>query len=267
MTLADVRPAIEARPAGELAVRAVPDYPGRRARRSSRRPGSSRCARGRTPNRACNGGLGARHKLGEPRSGPLSGLKRRSPRGQSSGVESQRSDPFHPLPLTQARQRLAQPACRRAATARARAPATGTSTKRRLDTSRCGRVSRSVSSSRSPSSSRSMSSGRGPCRGPPKRPALLDLDRLAGIEQRLGLEPGAASRHRVQEVRLVEDLAHRLGLVDRRDGLHLDPVLRQRLDRRPQVSGPVADVGAEAEVGESGVHEPPGASSRRPRQL
>ncbi len=52
--------------------------------------------------------------------------------------------------------------------------------------------------------------------------AQLDLDRLADVEEVERLEVGGDARGGVQEVRLVEDLADRLGLVERRD----------RLDRR-----------------------------------
>ena len=54
---------------------------------------------------------------------------------------------------------------------------------------------------------------------------LLDLDRLAEVEQLLGLQLGADPDRGVQEVGLVEDLAHRLGLVQRRDRLDLHAVL------------------------------------------
>ena len=53
----------------------------------------------------------------------------------------------------------------------------------------------------------------------------LDLDRLAEVEQRLGLELGADPDRRVEEVGLVEDLADRLGLVGGGDRLDLHPVL------------------------------------------
>ena len=71
---------------------------------------------------------------------------------------------------------------------------------------------------------------------------------MQSVEQRLGLERGPDPHRRVEEVGLVEDLADRLGLVERGDRLDLDAVLAQQLDRRPQVAGAVADVGAEAEV-------------------
>jgi hypothetical protein len=65
--------------------------------------------------------------------------------------------------------------------------------------------------------------------------AAGDLDLLAEIEQRFGLEIGADADRRVEEVGLIEHLSNRLGLVGRRDRLDLDPALAQHLDRRPQV--------------------------------
>ena len=124
----------------------------------------------------------------------------------------------------------------------------GTRTKRRVVTSRCGRVRRSVLSSRSPRRSRSTSSGRGLWRGSVEGAAALGLDPLAGVEQRFGLEVGADADGGVEEVGLVEDLADRLGDVGGGDGVDLDPLGFEQLDRRAQVGGGVADVGAEAEV-------------------
>ena len=45
------------------------------------------------------------------------------------------------------------------------------------------------------------------------RAAHLALDRLAGVEQRLGLELGVDPQAGVEEARLVEDLADRVGVV------------------------------------------------------
>ena len=87
---------------------------------------------------------------------------------------------------------------------------------------------------------------------PAEHPPLLDLDRLADVEQRLGLELGADPRRGVEEVGLVEDLADRLGLVDGGDRLDLDPVLAEQLDRRAQVLLAVADVRAEARGSRAG---------------
>ena len=81
---------------------------------------------------------------------------------------------------------------------------------------------------------------------------MLDLDRLADVEQRLGLEFGPDARSGVEEVRLVEDLADRLGLVDRGDGLDGDPVLGEVGDGAAQVLLALAHVRAEPDVPDPG---------------
>src|SRR5262245_36374842 len=81
-----------------------------------------------------------------------------------------------------------------------------------------------------------------------EHPAVLGLDRLARVEQLERLERGRDARRRVQEVGLVEDLPHRLGLIERRDGLDLHPMQAEQLDRSSQVRLAVADIGAQAEV-------------------
>ena len=78
--------------------------------------------------------------------------------------------------------------------------------------------------------------------------AALGLDLLAEVEQGFGLQLGADADRGVEEVGLVEHLADRLGLIGRGDRLDLHPALAQHLDRRPQVGLAVADVGAESEV-------------------
>jgi hypothetical protein len=87
--------------------------------------------------------------------------------------------------------------------------------------------------------------------GPAERPAELGLDDLAGVEQLERLELGADARRGVQEVRLVEDLADRLRLIQGRDGLDRDRVLREQLERPFEVPLAVADVRAEAEVADA----------------
>src|SRR3954453_764428 len=91
--------------------------------------------------------------------------------------------------------------------------------------------------------------------------AERDLDRLAGIEQRLGRQVGLDAQAGIEERGLVEDLADRVGVVGRRGGQDRDAVLAQQADRRLEVRAAVADVGAEAEV--AGRH-PGGAPRRRP---
>lgn len=83
-----------------------------------------------------------------------------------------------------------------------------------------------------------------PCEGA----AVLDLDRLADVEQRLGLELRPDPGRRVEEVGLVEDLPDRLGLVEGRDGLDGDAVLAEIGDRAAKMILALADVRAEADV-------------------
>ena len=88
----------------------------------------------------------------------------------------------------------------------------------------------------------------GPVARPGEDAAELDLDRLADVEELERLEVGGDARGGVQEVGLVEDLADRLGLVERRDGLDRDAVAAEQFERLRDVLGALADVGAKAEV-------------------
>ncbi len=101
--------------------------------------------------------------------------------------------------------------------------------------------------------------------GPREGPSVLDLDPLAEVEQLLGLERGADADGGVEEVRLVEDLPDRLGLIGGRDRLDLDPMASKVLDRPAQVLLALADVGAETDVadplGRLGAQTPPSSSS------
>jgi hypothetical protein len=104
----------------------------------------------------------------------------------------------------------------------------------------------------------------GPCEGA----AVLDLDPLAEVEQLLGLERGADTDSRVEEVRLVENLPDRLSLIDGGDGLDLDPMASKVLDRPTQMLLALSDVGAETDVadplgafGRLGAQTPPSSSS------
>jgi hypothetical protein len=81
-----------------------------------------------------------------------------------------------------------------------------------------------------------------------ERAPVLGLDRLADIEQGLGGEICADPSGRVQEVRLVEDLAGRLGLVQRRDGVDGDAVITEIGDGATEVVLAIAEVRAEADV-------------------
>src|SRR4051794_25320583 len=88
---------------------------------------------------------------------------------------------------------------------------------------------------------------------PPRLAAEIALDGLAGVQQLLGAERGLDAQARVQEARLVEDLADRVGVVGRRAREHLDAAGRQRVDRGLEVRAPVADVRAQAEVRDHSV--------------
>jgi hypothetical protein len=110
--------------------------------------------------------------------------------------------------------------------------------------------------------------GPGPMAGPREGAAVLDLDSLAEVEQLLGLERGADASGGVEEVRLVEDLPDRLGLISGGDGLDLDPMASKVLDRPAQMLLTLADVGAETDIadplgalGRLGAQTPPSSSS------
>jgi hypothetical protein len=91
--------------------------------------------------------------------------------------------------------------------------------------------------------------------------ALLGLDRLAQVKQVLGLEGSPDPDRGVEEIRLVDDLADRLRLVQRGDGLDLDVAAAQVLDRLAQLGFAVADVRAESEV--AGPQTPSSSSDSR----
>jgi len=84
--------------------------------------------------------------------------------------------------------------------------------------------------------------------GAGEEPTLLHLDRLAEVEQGLGVEVGADADGGVEEIGLVEHLADRLGFIGGGDGVDLDAVVGERGERGTQVSLAIADVRAESEV-------------------
>jgi hypothetical protein len=88
----------------------------------------------------------------------------------------------------------------------------------------------------------------GPVAGAAEGAAVLGFDLLADGEELIRFERGPDSDGGVEEVRLVENLAHRLGLVQRGDRLDLNAVFAQVLDRPVQLGLAIADVRAEAEV-------------------
>ena len=95
--------------------------------------------------------------------------------------------------------------------------------------------------------------------------ALLALDRLADVQQLLGVKRGSDQNGAVEEVGLVEHLPHRLGLIEGRGRLHRDAVSAQALDRPAQLRLAVADIGAEAEIADplrsTSVAQTPSSSS------
>jgi hypothetical protein len=77
---------------------------------------------------------------------------------------------------------------------------------------------------------------------------VLDLDRLADVEQPLGAERGPHPGGGIEEVGLVEDLADRLGLILGGDRLDRDLVAAEVGDRPAEVRLAVADVRPEPDV-------------------
>ena len=132
---------------------------------------------------------------------------------------------------------------------RASTSSSGTSTNRRDVTSACGsrqplrrerHVARAAARRRRSAAARA---ARRPPRGPSSRSTALHASSSAS-----GLELRLDPHDRVEELRLVEHLADRLGVVDRRRRQHAHAVRGQRVDRGLQVRAAVADVRAEPEV-------------------
>ena len=86
-----------------------------------------------------------------------------------------------------------------------------------------------------------------PAQGAP----VLRLDRLGDIQQLLRFERGPDSNRTVQKVGLIQDLANRLGLVQRGDRADLDAMAAQVLDRPAQVRLPIAEIRAETEIADA----------------
>src|SRR5207248_5024548 len=82
----------------------------------------------------------------------------------------------------------------------------------------------------------------------PLLPTEGALDLLADVEQLLRGKLGVDHHGGVQEVRLVEDLALRRGLVHGRLGHHFHPADTQLIHGRPQVGAPIPYVRAAPEV-------------------
>ncbi len=169
MTMDDVRPAIESRPAGALAMRAAPEYPGRM-------PPILPPAWLDSPL-----GLEAPGALDPlPFAEPLQRRAQPGAVGQRQlGVELEQRREHEPT-ARHLRVRQRQPLGLELELAE----------QQQVDVERARAVARAA-----------------------RPPATLGLDRLAGVEQRLGLERGLDPDCGVEEVGLVEDLAHRLGLI------------------------------------------------------
>ena len=212
MTLDDLRPAIEGRPAGELAKRVVPDFPGD------------------TP--------------------PILPPAWLEPlRGQPPRPERARAplDPLGSLPAGSAARRR-RDACRRAGSAPGRARAAGRGRSGGCGPpGGAGSAARwRARCRRAAAGRRRAGAGRGA--GASVRPRSTSIA-LQTSSRGSGSSVGADPDRGVEEVGLVEDLADRLGLVGRGDRLDLDRHgSRSSLDRGAQMPGAVADVGAETEV-------------------
>ena len=90
----------------------------------------------------------------------------------------------------------------------------------------------------------------------PGRAAHLLLDLLADVEQLQRAEGRRDAHDRVQEIALVEHLAHGLGLVDGGAGLDLHGfTLRQALYGVAQLCKPVTHVRAQPEPGLPGLRQ------------
>jgi hypothetical protein len=84
--------------------------------------------------------------------------------------------------------------------------------------------------------------------GTGKGAPVLDLDRLADVEQLLRANRGPHPGGGVEEVWLVEDLTNRLGLIERGDRLDLNPLGAEVLEGATEVRLAIPDVRAEPDV-------------------
>lgn len=97
--------------------------------------------------------------------------------------------------------------------------------------------------------------------GPGEGAAVLDLDPLADVQQRLGLDSGADAGDGIEEVRLIEKLPHRLGLVQRGHGLDIDPVAAQILHGAAEMGLAVAEVRPQPDVADAVTGRGPAQTS------
>ncbi len=124
----------------------------------------------------------------------------------------------------------------------------GIRTKRRARTCGWGRVRRGPEWSRAPSRRMSTSIGRGPWRGPPGRRPRSASTALHAASRSSGGRRRVDAQARVEEGRLVEELADGVGVVGRGRGERRHAAGAQAGDRRHEVLPAPTDVGAEAEV-------------------
>jgi hypothetical protein len=101
-----------------------------------------------------------------------------------------------------------------------------------------------------------------------ERAPVLGLDRLAEVEELIGLERSPYPYGGIEKVGLVEELAHRLGLIQRGNRLDVHPAFPQILDRAAQVGFAIADVRSEPDVADSlrilsGAQTPSSSSDSR----
>ena len=204
-----------------------------------RHPARDRGAAGRRFGAAARPRISGRDAAGLP--GRLAGA------AQRAAAESART--ARPARGPRALEAVARAGSRPAAAAPGSSSSSGTSTNRREVTSRCGSVSRSrleleVAEQQQVDVDRARAVARAAAKS---RPASASTA-LQSVEERFRLEVGRDPDRGVEEVRLVEDLADRLGLVAAGDRLDRDAPLAEAGDGRPEVRDAVADVRAEPEV-------------------
>ena len=169
-----------------------------------------------------------------PEPPPRLGVRPRAAFARSTWRGPQRRPgPAHALLERQRRRARRRGAGRRAVRSSKSSSSAGISTKRRLSSCSCGSVMRSCVSSSSPSSRMSMSIARGPWRTPAAPRPELALEALDRVEQLERLERGLHAHARVQEARLVEHLADRVGVVGRGAREHRHAGAGQRVDGAP----------------------------------
>ena len=93
----------------------------------------------------------------------------------------------------------------------------------------------------------SMSIGAGTVTRTSRSTPELRLQPLDQVKQRQWLQSALDQQAGVEKAWLVEDLPHRIGVVDTGAGEDLHALLAQRVDRRLQVGAPITDIGAETE--------------------